>query len=129
MHDAGFPGADVVWAMTASLAASAAATRVLALAAARVAAVPIPWGLETARTSRAARAAARLATSESVDEETPSQTTRTAWLPGSDPASRATASSLRVWRTPRSHTAPTHGAGCSVKWLRGLAALAPHCVQ
>ena len=75
----------------------------------RVAAVPIPWGLETASTSRAARAAARLATSESVDEETPSHTTSTAWLPGSDPACRATASSLRVCRTPRSQTAATHG--------------------
>src|SRR4249919_129298 len=57
VHDAGFPGPAVVWAMTASLAASAAAMRALALAAMCVAAVPIPWGLETARTSRAARAA------------------------------------------------------------------------
>ena len=86
-------------------------------------------GEERARTSRAARAAARLATSESVEFETPSHTTRTAWLPGSARASSATASSLREWRTPRSHTAATHAAGCSVKWSRGLRALAPHSVQ
>ena len=30
---------------------------------------------------------------------------------------------------PRSQTAATHGAGCSVKWWRALAAAAPHCVQ
>ena len=62
-------------------------------------------GRERGRTSRAARAAARLAMSESTEFDTPSQTTRTAWLPGSARASSATASSLRWWRTPRSHTA------------------------
>ena len=121
------PGPAVVLAMTASLAASVAATRALALAATRTATDPGAGGPERVRTSRAARAAARLATSESVDEDTPSQTTSTAWVSGA--AERATASSLRVWRTPRSQTAATQGAGCSVKWLRSLGARAPHWVQ
>ena len=121
------PGPAVVLAMTASLAASAAATRAFALAATRTATDPGAGAPERVRTSRAARAAARLATSESVEDDTPSQTTRTAWPSGA--AERATASSLRVWRTPRSQTAATHGAGCSLKWLRSLGARAPHCVQ
>ncbi len=130
MHDAGLPGPAVVLAITASLAASAAATSAFVLAATRVPTLSVdrmPGAL--ARTSRAARAAARLATSESVDEETPSHTTSTAWPPASGPAARATASSLRTCRMPRSQTAATHGAGCSVKWWRALAAAAPHCVQ
>jgi hypothetical protein len=129
VQDAGLPRPAVVWATTASLAASAAAPSASAVAVARVAGVPIACGSETASTSRAARAAARLATSESVDVETPSQTTSTAWPPGSASAWRAMASSFRECRMPRSQTPATHGAGCSVKWLRGLAALAPHCVQ
>ncbi len=129
VHDAGSPGPSTVFAMTASFAASTAASRAFAVAATCAAAVPMPLGDEEASTSRAARAAARLATSESVEEETPSQTTSTAWLPGSSLASSATASSLREWRTPRSHTAATQGAGCSVKWSRRLRALAPHLLQ
>ena len=84
----GCPGRAVVWAMTASLAASAAATSALALAATRVATVPAAWVPERASTSRAARAAARLATSESVEDDTPSHTTSTARPPGSGPRSQ-----------------------------------------
>ena len=91
--------------------------------------MPRPRGCEAASTSRAARAAARLATSESMELDTPSQTTSTAREPGSGSAAVATASSLRACRTPRSQTAATHGAGCSTKWSRGMTALAPQVSQ
>ena len=84
---------------------------------------PARAGAEAASTSRAARAPARLATSESIEDETPSQTTSTARVPGSGSAATATASSLRGCRTPRSQTAATQGAGCSTKWSRGLGRL------
>ena len=59
VHDAGLPGPGARVGMTASLAASAAATRAWALAATRVPRrVPDPRGWSAARTSRAARAAA-----------------------------------------------------------------------
>ena len=90
-----------------------------AAAASALSAVPSPRGRAGASTSRLARAAARAARSESVEDETPSQTTRTARPPGSGSANRAIASSLRECRTPRSQTPATHGAGASRKWSRG----------
>ena len=51
--------------------------------------------------------------SESVEVETPSQTTRTAREPGSASAAIAVASSLRWCLIPRSQTAATQLAGCS----------------
>ena len=64
--------------------------------------------------------------SESTELETPSHTTSTARWPST---AIAIASSLRVWRMPRSQTPATHGAGTSSKWSRGLGALVPHWVQ
>ena len=57
------------------------------------------------------RAPARLATSESIEVETPSQTTRTAREPGSGSAAIAVASSLRWCRMPRSQQAATQRGG------------------
>ncbi len=91
-----------------------------------------PSGPRAASTSRAARAAARLATSESGAEDTPSHTTsaanaRSAVADGL--AARAIASSLRECRTPRSHTPATQLAGRSAQWSRSDAAGSPHSVQ
>ncbi len=129
MHEAGLGEPSAVAASTAALAASVALTSVALIRATREEAVPSPRGSEAASTSRAARAPARLATSESIEEETPSQTTSTARVPGSGSAATATASSLRGCRMPRSHTAATQDAGCSTTWSRGPAARAPHVPQ
>ena len=83
------------------------------MAAARLSGSPSPLGCDATRRSRAARAPARLATSESSDVETPSQTIKTAREPGSRSAAIAVASSLRWCRMPRSQDAATQEAGCS----------------
>src|SRR5690606_1148265 len=85
-----------------------------------------------ASTSRAARAAARLATSESGAEEAPSHTTSAANARSSSAdglAASAIAASVRECRTPRSHTPATHAAGRSAQWSRSDAAGSPHSVQ
>ena len=115
VHAAGLSPPGVVWAATASLATATARVNRAVTAALREAGVPIFSGRPSKRTSRAARAAARAATSESVDVVTPSHTTSTAREPGVASAAVASASSLRACLTPRSHTPPTHAAGVSSK--------------
>ena len=129
VHDAGLGLSGLVLSSTASLAASAAALSRATIALLRDDSVPMPCACPAVSTSRAARAAASDATSESSDELTPSQTTSSARLPGSASAAIAMASSLRLCRMPRSHTPATHGAGCSLKWSRALAALVPQVSQ
>ena len=114
MQEAAFLLFGAVLAITASLAAATAVAMAAASADERLAGMPIPAGRWATSTSRAARAPARLATSESVEVDTPSQTTRTAREPGSGSAAIADASSLRSCRMPRSQHAATQCAGCSV---------------
>ena len=121
--------AGSVDATTASFAASAALPSTAAIAPARLAGVPMPCGSGVRSTSRAARAPARDATSESVEFETPSQTTSTARSPGVAEATSAIASSLREWTRPRSQTPATQAAGVSSKWSRSEGALTPQLSQ
>ncbi len=127
--EAGFGESGSVTATIAVLAAAAASASTLATAASRLCGVPIPAGSGIRSTSRAARAPARDATSESTEFETPSMTTSTAREPGSAPANSAIASSLRCLRTALSHTPATQGAGCSRKWSRSVGAFVPHSRQ
>ena len=117
MHEGGFATAAspaaVVTVSTASSAAATASARRRSAAATRAAFVPTPCGSGVRSTSRAARTAARLAMWESVELETPSQTTSTANDPVAEPADRASASSLRRCRLPMSQTPATQGAGAS----------------
>ena len=133
VHEGGFSTAaspaDRVTASTASSAAATASDRRRSAAATNEERVPTPWGSGVLRTSRAARAAARLAMCESVVLETPSQTTIAANDPDAASAARASASSLRRCRFPMSQTPATHGAGASLKWSRGSGCLAPQVSQ
>jgi len=129
VHDAGDSDAGSVLATTAVLAAAAAEVSTLVAAASALSAVPMPCGIAGRSTSRAARAPAKDATSESFDEDTPSHTTSTARRGAASSAHRAIASSLRVCTIPRSHTPPTQAVGASRKWSRSLAALRPQDSQ
>ena len=91
---------------------------------------PCPAGSATASTSRAARAAAEaghVGVGRRRDPVADDQHGVAARLGPGVPGRRRPR--CGVCRTPRSQTAATHGAGCSVKWSRGLGAPAPHCVQ
>ena len=123
--DAGLGSSGSVTAMIAVFAAAAASVKTLVTAASLLCGVPIPAGSGVRSTSRAARAPAREATSESTRLETPSRTTRTAREPGFSLASSAMASSLRLFFAPLSHTPATQVAGVSRKWSRSLGALVP----
>ena len=127
--DAGLGESAAVVATIASLAAVTVVAKVAATAAARPCSVPRPFGNGIRSVSRAARAPASEATSESIELDTPSRTTRTARSPGVFAASRAIASSFLPCTMPRSHTPATQVAGVSRKWSRSLGCLVPHDSQ
>ena len=91
------PGEDALVlgvSLTEEAAWAAAAASVIALRTAdsRDSGVPRPWGIALRSASRAARAPAREATSESVELDTPSRTRSTHRSPGDSLATRAMAS-------------------------------------